>query len=129
MKNIILLLMIFIVTACQVNKNEVAGLYTVKNQLNTIDTLKILAGGEYVRILRVKSKRIVFKNTDKWNFADGRITLRNYLLDNDDTYSSGVVLDDVTITSSLPMETRFGKIIIYYRQDEENQDNHYYEKQ
>lgn len=129
MKNIILLLMIFVVAACQVNKNEVAGLYTVKNQLNTIDTLKILAGGEYVRILRVKSKRIVFKNTDKWNFADGRITLRNYLLDNDDTYSSGVVLDDVTITSSLPMERRFGKIIIYYRQDEENQDNHYYEKQ
>lgn len=129
MKNIILLLVTFVIAACQVNKNEIVGLYTVKNQLNTIDTLQILTGGKYIRVLRNKNKRIVFKNIDKWNFADGRITLYNYLLDNDDAYSPGAVLNDVTITSSFPMERRFGKTIIYYRQDEENQDNHYYEKQ
>ncbi|WP_125932546.1 hypothetical protein [Hymenobacter glacialis] len=114
-----------LLVSCGVRQEEVAGVYIVKNQTNNWDTLRILNDGTYTRRLRSKHNSFVFTNTDKWSFEEGRITLFNYLLDEDYKYKTQTNLQGSTITSSLPIEKRAGKVVIYYRQ---STDDFFYEK-
>jgi len=104
------------------------GIYVAKNLINHVDTLKILSDGTYIKNLyRKDDNSLIYRNTGKWKYKNGRITLYNFLLDEDEVYSKEFNrFEDVLITSSLVVKRRFGKIVIYYRQ---LTDQSYYEKQ
>jgi hypothetical protein len=106
-----------LVAGCGISKKNLCGVYTVKKSINTADTLVIRENGEYYRVLyRKKEKSVVYKNNDKWEFRDGRITLYNFLLDEDDVYDVKLKnFDNVLITSSFPVIKKSGTITFYHR--------------
>jgi hypothetical protein len=114
-----------LLVSCGLRREEVVGVYTVRNQANNWDTLHILTNGTYVRHLRSKHNAFVYSQTDKWDFGDGRLTLDHFVPDEDQRYEPTANLQDVGITSSLPVEKKSGAVVIYYRLDS---DNFFYEK-
>jgi len=131
MKIKIVLLIFFIITtfySCSISSDNLIGIYISKNLINNIDTLRILNNGTYSRDLHRKvDNSLVYHNTGKWNYEDGRICLHDFLQDEDNNYSKEVSnFKDVLITCDFPVERRAGKIAIYYRLFTETS---YYEKQ
>lgn len=120
------LFMIMVVIACGISGNQIEGVYVAKNLVNNVDTLKILSDGTYIKDLyRKDDNSLIYHNTGKWKYEEGRITLYDFLLDEDKPYNKEFNrFEDVLITSSLVVKRRFGTIVIYYRQ---RTDDSYYE--
>lgn len=101
--------------SCTPSSSDLVGTYTIKNQVNNFDTLKLFNNNTYSRTLKSKKNSFYFNQSDKWIYEDGRVTLLNYLIDYDSFYDPEANLTDATITSSLPVEKSMGKIKIFYR--------------
>lgn len=115
-------------SGCGVHREEVPGTYVVRHLHNTLDTLRLLPQGTYERTLRATGTgHVLFQNRSAWTYADGRLILFGYLLDEDEEVSPERVYGlGTTMTCDLPIETRLNNLVIYYRQDENN--SFYYEK-
>lgn len=113
---------------CNISSSQMEGVYVAKNLVNHVDTLRILSNGTYVKNLyRKDDNSLIYRNTGKWKFKEGRVILENFLLDEDEDWSKDFDrFEDVLITSSLVPKRKLGKIVIYYRQ---LTDASYYEKQ
>lgn len=116
------------IISCNISSNQMEGVYVAKNLVNHADTLKILGDGTYIKDLyRKDDNSLIYHNTGKWKYNEGRITLYNFLLDEDEVYGKEFKrFEDVLITSSLVVKRKLGRIVIYYRQ---LTDSSYYEKQ
>jgi hypothetical protein len=103
----------FILNSCSVNQEDISGIYIIKGLNNSLNTLKILRNGAYIRILyKQDEQRLLFQNTDKWKYDGSRIQLYNYLPDEDEKHSPEEVLGLGTMLCDLPIRKRFGKIVI-----------------
>ena len=127
-KQISIISFVILICSCNISENDMYGTYTSKNLINNIDTLRILNNGSYSRDLYSKiDNSLVYHNTGKWDYKNGRIILHDFLLDEDNIYSKEAgSFENVLITSNLIVKKKSGKIIIYYRQ---LTDFSYYEKQ
>ena len=123
-----LLFIVILLNSCEIEKTDVTGVYVAENLINNIDTLKVLENGTYSKVLYRKSDNsLVYKNTGKWDFKDGRIILYDFFLDEDQVYSKEAGdFENVLITSSFTVGRRLNKIVIHYMQ---LTDYKYYEKQ
>lgn len=107
------LLATFILSSCTVKQEDISGIYIIKDLKNSLDTLRILPNGTYVRSLyNQDGQRLLFKNTDKWKSNGDRLQLYNYLPDEDEKHSPEESLGLGTMLCDLPMRKRFGEIII-----------------
>ncbi|AIZ65435.1 hypothetical protein PK28_17375 (plasmid) [Hymenobacter sp. DG25B] len=111
--------------SCGVRQNDIIGVYTVRNQSNNWDTLRLLSNGTYRRHLRSKQNAFVFSHTDKWRYGSGRLTLYNYVPEGDNALTPDTNLSLTEITSSLPVEKKAGRIVIFHRLETED---FFYEK-
>lgn len=128
MKRFILLASILVfITGCTIEKKDVVGTYVAQNLNNNIDTLKIFENGIYIKKLyRKTDSSLIYINTGKWKYIDERITMENFFPDEDELYSPEAGdFENILITSSLNINRRLNKIVIYYMQIT---DNKYYEK-
>lgn len=108
-----LLLVPFILGSCDVKQEDLSGVYTIKGLKNSIDTLKILPNGTYLRTLYALSdRRLPFKNNDKWKTDGDRILLYNYLPDEDEEHIPEEILGPGAMLCDLPVKRQFSKIII-----------------
>ena len=123
-----IILILVLITSCTIERNDVVGTYVAQNLNNNIDTLRIFENAKYIRKLYRKSDRsLIYCNTGKWKYTNERITLENFFPDEDEVYSHEEgEFENVLITSSLNINRKFNKIIIYYMQLTEHK---YYEKQ
>ncbi|MBD2766695.1 hypothetical protein IC235_02175 [Hymenobacter sp. BT664] len=110
------------------SEEDIIGIYTMKGLSNNVDTLRILPGGKYTRVLYSKmGKRLLFHNSNKWKCAADRIILYEYLMDEDEKHMPQEILGVGTVAAFLPIKRRFNKIVIYYRNG--GDDSSYYEKE
>ncbi len=122
----IIFILVFI-PSCTLERSDVVGIYVAKNLNNNIDTLRICENANYVRNIYRKSDRsLIYCNIGKWKHKNKRITLENFLPDEDEVHSQEEDFESILITSSLNINRRFNKIVIYYMQLTEYK---YYEKQ
>lgn len=123
-KNKIFCLLIFslYMSSCKTSKNDAVGLYVSQNNINTIDTVRVLHDGTYVNsVYRKKDMSLVYKNEGKWKYNDGRIVFHDFFNDEDDVYSNEVKkFDDVLMTTELSVERKLGKIIIHHISNNEH---------
>lgn len=123
-----LIFILVLITGCAIEQKDVVGTYVAQNLNNNIDTLKIFEDGRYIKKLyRKTDSSLIYLNTGKWKYIDERITLENFFPDEDEVYEPEAgEFENVLITSSLNINRRLNKIVIYYMQITENK---YYEKQ
>ncbi len=111
-----------------IEQEEITGVYVAKNNINTIDTLRILENGTYIKdVYRKNDNSLVYHNTGVWKYEEGRrIILQDFFLDEDQIYSKEAGnFESGLITSSLIIERKSGKLFINYREDK---GNYLYEK-
>ncbi len=85
-KVLILLFTIIVLNSCntEINESDLIGNYVAHNFENTSDTLKLLSNGKYKRIIYdIKKNKVIFSNSDKWNFNGKYLELDNFLPNND----------------------------------------------
>lgn len=116
---IFLLLLIGAFLGCEVNKEEIPGVYVSKNQINNIDTLVILKNGTYKKnTYRKSDNSLIYLNTGSWKYKKGRITFKDFFYDNDEVYSKDFDgFKDVLITSSFIIEEKKGKLSIEFLEE------------
>ena len=91
------------------------GVYTAKYNVNTIDSLIIRKDGYYEQIIyRSTDKKLLYRNTSKWKYDNGRIILYN-LYENDDRefkddYDFNCALEILDVT----LERSFGRVVFRY---------------
>lgn len=109
----VLLLLPFLLGSCDVKREDLSGVYTIKGLKNSIDTLQILPNGTYVRTLYTLIDRcLLFKNKDVWKADGDRILLYNYLPDEDEEHIPEEMLGSGAMLCDLPVKRQFSKIII-----------------
>lgn len=120
--------LIILLCSCSINRENLTGVYVAQKLNNNLDTLRLLDNGTYIKDLyRKNDNSLVYHNTGKWDYNDGRITLHDFFLDEDQIYSKEAgAFENVLLTSSLIVKRRLGRVVIYYRQ---STDYSYYEKQ
>lgn len=116
---IFLLLLIGTFLGCEVNKEEIPGVYVSKNQINNIDTLVILKNGTYKKnTYRKLDNSLIYLNSGSWKYKKGRIIFEDFFYENDKVYSKGFDhFKDILITSSLIIEKEKGKISIEFLEE------------
>ncbi|WP_157541773.1 hypothetical protein [Hymenobacter aerophilus] len=93
------------------------GLYVSRNNVNTIDTVRILKGGRYInQLYRKQDKSLVYTNTGRWSVKAGAITFDKFFAEEDEAHGYEFTrFDDVLIMTRLPLETRKGRLIIHHK--------------
>lgn len=124
--SIIAISVILLISCNYLNKNTIYGVYVAEGQLNNRDTLEIFKNGHYLqKLFRKKNNSLIYVNKGAWHYSNDRITLDNYLPDEDDPYPVQYDFSNVLITTSLEIKRVQRKIIIYHRI---NNEKSYYEK-
>lgn len=127
-KLFLILVHVILLIGCSIGGDEVPGLYVTKNQINTIDSLRILSNGVYTQDLyRKADNSLIYHNTGTWKYKNERIIFNDFFLNEDAIYGKNAGdFERILITSSLTLEKTLGKIFINYREDK---GNYGYEKQ
>lgn len=84
---VIILLVILLFKTCDitVTKRNLTGTYVYNQSKNTFDSLFIYKNGTYTQKLYDKSRKLIYKNTDKWKFWDFTfVSFDNFLLNEDE---------------------------------------------
>lgn len=103
-------------------KNEIIGNYIATPDINTLDSLTIYDNAKYVHsIYDKKNNHLVHRNIGKWEINNERITLIDFYLNKDESYSKS----KETFTFSFPYKKISTKIIILFGNE---MDEHIYTK-
>jgi len=122
-----IILLLFLTNCNDIKRRDAIGVYVSRNNVNTIDSLWVLDNGEYINLMyRKGDESLIYKNTGKWWFSDGYIVFDMFFKDEDELHGRKFTdFEKVLITTKLPLEKEFGKIIIHHKS---MYDNVYLEK-
>jgi hypothetical protein len=98
-------------------KTNPSGLYVSRNNVNTIDTVRILKGGHYInQIYRKQDKSLVYTNTGTWHTKEEDIIFDKFFVEEDEEHGTEFTqFEKVLITTQLPLEKRWGRFIIHHK--------------
>ena len=108
---------LFSLVSCKVAKEDVIGLYVSHNNVNTIDSVWINEGDNYVnKIYRKADKSLIYKNAGRWQYSDGYIIFNDFYSEEDEIHTKEEDdFENVLITTKLPIEKRSGKVIFHHK--------------
>ena len=97
-----------------VDKNDLIGTYKVMNNVNTIDTLRVLKNGKYQRgLYRKVDKSLIYKHQGSWNYENGMIDIEDFFMDTDREYGNKKGgFKESSMDCIFEVETIFGRIYI-----------------
>lgn len=121
MKKLFLLISLVIIVLIIINNispNPV-GVYIAKNHVNTIDTVFVNKDGTYSRVIcQMKNNKVLFKNSGKWEYKNGRMLFKDFFPNDDAELFEGYAFDSVLLTFSVPLEKSYLRVVFDY--DETN---------
>jgi len=109
-----MIILIFLFSCANVKRNEVIGTYQARNNVNTIDTLKIFENSKYERSLyRKVDKSLIYKHEGNWHFENGMITLKKFFIDYDKEYSIDKGgFKESSMNCTFEVEIIFGRVYV-----------------
>ncbi len=119
MKNIIInlftILILSFFSSCNYVIDDVVGVYVSRNNLNTIDTVRLQNNGIYINcVYRKNDNTLIYKNVNKWHTKNNYILFEKFFTDEDEIPNKDfTAFEEVLITTMLPIEKKEGKIILH----------------
>lgn len=122
------ILLIFLLSACSINVDNLEGTYVATNFIKTVDTLKLIEENNYYRSIHDKTNgKLIFQNKGVWYLEDGRLILKDFLrnMDEHEYYNENVNFKHSLIKYELEISNSiFGSRRFYVNYDL----NQYYKK-
>jgi len=97
------------------------GVFTAKNNINTIDTLFIFNDSTYERrIYNTGSNEIAFRNKGKWKSIENRIVFYDFYPNNDEEIDKDFNNNDLLLVFSVKLEKSCCRVVFDYYEGSEN---------
>ncbi len=96
------------------------GTFTAPRNINSRDALVLEEDGRYTRTLHRSDGTFVYRRTAQWSYEDGRILLKDFLVDDDEVYPPGREQIDLSLFEmdcSFPVRMGDGSPTFYDREE------------
>ncbi len=117
-----LVLFLLLANCVRISQDEAIGLYVSRNNVNTIDTLRVLKDGSYIQVIyRKGDKSLIYKNVGNWKASLGYIKFDDFFAEEDEIHSTEFTnYEKVLMTTKLSLEKLNRKIIIHHKSMHDN---------